>query len=127
MSEKSVVQKLLLKPGQKMFLLDAPEGYRRSMAQLPEGARLEVKLVQADVIQIFVTSMEELKKKLEAVRPILTEKTVLWISYPKGTSKIATDLDRDIIREYAEGVGLTGVSIFSIDEDWSALRLRLKE
>jgi hypothetical protein len=127
MSEKSVVQKLLLKPGQKMLLLDAPEGYRRSMAQLPEGARLEVKLVQADVIQIFVTSMEELKKKLEAVRPILTEKTVLWISYPKGTSKIATDLDRDIIREYAEGVGLTGVSIFSIDEDWSALRLRLKE
>ena len=127
MSEKSVVQKLLLKPGQKMLLLNAPEGYRGSLAQLPEGARLEVKLVQADVIQIFVTSMEELKKKLEAVKPILTEKTVLWISYPKGTSKIATDLDRDIIREYAQGAGLTGVSAFSIDEDWSALRLRLKE
>jgi hypothetical protein len=127
MSEKSVVQKLLLKPGQKMLLLNAPEGYRGSLAQLPEGARLEVKLVQADVIQIFVTSMEELKKKLEAVKPILTEKTVLWISYPKGTSKITTDLDRDIIREYAQGAGLTGVSVFSIDEDWSALRLRLKE
>jgi len=127
MSEKSVVQKLLLKPGQKMLLLNAPKGYRGSLAQLPEGARLEVKLVQADVIQIFVTSMEELKKKLEAVKPILTEKTVLWISYPKGTSKIATDLDRDIIREYAQGAGLTGVSVFSIDEDWSALRLRLKE
>jgi hypothetical protein len=127
MSEKSVVQKLLLKPGQKMLLLNAPEGYRGSLALLPEGARLEVKLVHADVIQIFVTAMEELKKKLDAVKPILTEKTVLWISYPKGTSKIATDLDRDIIREYADGVGLTGVSIFSIDEDWSALRLRLKE
>ena len=127
MSEKSVVQKLLLKPGQKMLLLNAPKGYRGSLAQLPEGARLEVKLVQADVIQIFVTSMEELKKKLEAVKPILTKKTVLWISYPKGTSKIATDLDRDIIREYAQGAGLTGVSVFSIDEDWSALRLRLKE
>jgi hypothetical protein len=56
---------------------------------------------------------------------ILGPKGILWVTYPKGTSKIKADINQDSIREYAESVGLRAVSIFSVDEDWSALRLKI--
>jgi len=50
--------------------------------------------------------------------------SVLWFAYPKGTSKIKTDINRDILRVLGETVRLTTVSAISIDETWSALRFR---
>jgi hypothetical protein len=49
---------------------------------------------------------------------------VLWIAYAKGTSKKASDINRDTIREYAASIGLDTVAQIAIDGDWSALRLK---
>jgi hypothetical protein len=49
---------------------------------------------------------------------------MIWVTYPKGTSKIKSDVNRDSIREYAKTLGLEAVAIFSVDDDWSALRLK---
>ena len=50
--------------------------------------------------------------------------SVLWFAYPKGTSKIKTDINRDILRATGEEFGITTVTAISIDETWSALRFR---
>ena len=53
--------------------------------------------------------------------------SVLWFAYPKGTSKIKTDINRDTLRETGEQFGITTVTAVSINETWSALRFRPKD
>jgi len=68
---------------------------------------------------------KELEEHLSKLRSFLTSKTILWVTYLKGTSKTKTDINLDITRDYAGTLGLIGVFIFSVDEDWSALRLKV--
>ena len=73
---------------------------------------------------VFINNKKEylnfLKKGLKNIEP----DSVLWFAYPKGTSKIKTDINRDIIRKTGEEFGITTVTIISIDDTWSALRFR---
>jgi len=62
-------------------------------------------------VQLFVTSREELQKDLEMAKTMLKPKGLLWVTYPKGTSQIKTDINRDTIREYARSIGLEGVAM----------------
>jgi ACT domain-containing protein len=78
-----------------------------------------------DFIQIFVTSKKELEENLNELKLYLNPKGLLWVTYPKGTSKIKIDINRDIIREYAKSIKLEGVAMISIDDTWSALRMKL--
>jgi hypothetical protein len=77
------------------------------------------------VIQVFGLNQKELEDNLKKVKPLLTLKTILWLTFLKGTSKIKTDINRDTIRTYAETLDLIGVFIFSVNDDWSALRLKM--
>jgi len=125
-SEKSVAQKLMVKAGQSLVVLNAPEGYREAIGDLPKDVNVSTRLAgPADVVQCFVTSKAELEKLLPKLKAALSPKAILWIAYPKGTSKVKTDINRDIIREHAEGLGMKAVALFSIDDTWSSLRLRL--
>lgn len=73
---------------------------------------------------VFVNNSGEfldfLKNRLEYIE----SDSVLWFAYPKGTSKIKTDINRDTIRKTGEAYGITTVTAISIDETWSALRFR---
>ena len=80
----------------------------------------------ADVIQLFVDSRAELEDTLALAKAALSgPKGSLWVTYYKGTSKIKTDIHRDSINAYAHTLGLEGVAMVSIDDDWSALRLKV--
>jgi len=126
MSEKSVAQKLGVKPGQSLVLLNAPAGYPGTLRDLPKDVKVSTSLAgPADVVQCFVASRKELEKALPELRAALSPKTILWIAYPKGTSKVKTDIHRDIIREHAGGLGMRTVALFSIDDTWSSLRLKI--
>jgi hypothetical protein len=126
MSEKTIVQKLGVKPGAKVLLIDAPQGYRKAMVDLPAGASVLTKPTDlADIVQVFVLSRQELETQLAQLKATLRPTAALWVSYPKGTSKIKTDINRDVIREYAETVGFRTVALFSVDDTWAALRLKV--
>ena len=126
MSEKSVAQKLMVKPGQSLVLLNAPPGYRKTLHDLPKDVKVSTRLAgPADVVQCFVATKKELEKVLPELKAALTPKAILWLAYPKGASKIKTDIHRDIIREHAEGLGMKAVALFSIDDTWSSLRLKI--
>jgi hypothetical protein len=63
------------------------------------------------------------KKAINAIK----HDGLLWICYPKGSSKMKSDLNRDVIWELLKQHGLLGVSLISIDEVWSAMRFRPAE
>ncbi len=126
MSEKSIAQKLLLKSGQTALFVNPPPGYLKSIGEIPAG----VTVIQnpnrpADLIQVFVANRNELEAQLSKLKSALKPGGALWVTYYKGTSKTKTDINRDNIASYANTLGLQIVAMISIDEDWSAARLKL--
>lgn len=125
MSEKSIAQKLSIKPGSKFLLSEAPSGYTTQMGALPEGViLLSESSTLVEAIQVFITNRAELETLLPPLARLMTPKGMLWVTYHKGSSKVKTDINRDTINAYAQSVGLQGVAMISIDDDWAALRLK---
>jgi len=126
LSEKSVAQKLLIKENYQLLVINSPKNYKTIMGGFPPNVTFLTKSNKpVDFVQLFVTSKEELQKDLEMAKTMLKPKGLLWVTYPKGTSQIKTDINRDTIREYARSIGLEGVAMISVDDTWSALRLKI--
>jgi hypothetical protein len=125
MPASSLVKKLLLKPDYRYLLLNAPEGFLAELGELPPGVQLAEKPGGVfDLVQIFVKSKADLdalgEVALESVKP----NGLLWVSYPKKTSKIKTDISRDYGWESLQEAGWGGVAMVAIDDTWSAMRLK---
>jgi hypothetical protein len=75
-------------------------------------------------VLLFTPDRANFEAKLPGVLKKVTPAAILWVAYPKLSSKLAGDLSRDIIHSLAPGYGLDTVSQIAIDEDWSALRLK---
>lgn len=126
MPDKSVAQKLLIKENYKVLLVNEPSDYKAALGELPPGVTLLSKPGEmVDFIQVFVTSRKELEERLSDLKKTLKPKGLLWVTYPKGTSKMKADINRDTIREYAHSLGLEAVAMVSVDDTWSALRLKI--
>ena len=122
---KNVAEKLMIKEGQKFLLLNEPSNYRGLVGRLPNKVTISTEAKgQYDVIQVFVASKNQLNQRLPRLKTSLATDGVVWVTYPKGTSKMKTDINRDSIREYAQTIGLEADAIFSVDDDWSALRMK---
>jgi hypothetical protein len=122
---KSVARKLGMNPGMRAWIIAPPPEYLRLLAPLPEG--LIVSSTAAGTypfVQIFATRLFEITKFARRVSNHAAPNALVWISYPKKTSKMAGNLSRDVIREAMNGAGWRAVSIVAIDEIWSALRFR---
>jgi Protein of unknown function (DUF3052) len=81
-------------------------------------------LAKADVVLLFAPDRAGLEAKLLDVLKTMPDSAILWVAYPKLSSKLAANLRRDIIHALAPNHGLDTVSQMAIDEDWSALRLK---
>lgn len=96
MAESPLAHKLKLKPGQRTALIDPPAGYLVELSPLPQDVEIVQELNGVfDWVQIFVKNKLELDALLPRVLGALKPDSLLWISFPKGTSKIQTDLTRD--------------------------------
>ena len=125
MSTKPISQKLLIKENYAVIIANEPAGYRLNLGNLPPKVTLSTASKEpVDLIRVFVTSKKELADCFDGLKKQLKPKGLLWVTYPKGTSKMKTDLNRDVIRELAQPFGLEAVAIVSIDDKWSALRLK---
>jgi hypothetical protein len=126
LAEKSVVERLSIKSGDKVLIINAPQGYEAVLENAPQGVKFLEKLVKGvDCIQLFVSTQAEVEAELPVLIPLLKPTGLLWVSYPKGTSKTKTDISRNIIKDYAKTLGLRGGNSVSIDNAWSALRLKI--
>ena len=126
MTDKPIAQKLYIKPGFKFLLVNPPDGYLIQMGELPEGTiLLSDSSCLVEAIQLFVLNRVKLETQLPQLKNVLAPKGMLWVTYHKGTSKVKTDINRDTIYAYTHTIGLDGVGLGSIDDNWSAMRLKL--
>lgn len=128
MAEKTVAQKLFLKEGYTTLFINPPENLNHLLGGLPAGIKVQQQGESAaDWILAFIANRQELEAHLPALKAHLKPGGLLWIAYHKGTSKIKTDIHRDSINAYAATLGLVGVAMVAIDDDWAALRLKWAE
>jgi hypothetical protein len=121
-----LVKKLKLEPGFRAAIIHAPEGYLASLSPLPEDVELSDHLEGIfDWVQVFVRNKEELDRIVPMVISALKPESRLWLTFPKGTSKIQNDLTRDKGWEAIQSTNLKWINLVSVDDNWSAFSLRL--
>lgn len=126
MAVKTLAQKLVIKAGATIRLINPPDSYADRLGSLPADARIVGDGAEpVDLIQLFVASRTDLEAQLPALRRELKPKGLLWVTYPKGTSKFKGDINRDTIAAYAQTIGFTPVAMIAVDDDWSAIRLKI--
>ena len=125
MPETALVTKLKLKAGQRAVILNAPDDYLAMLQPLPEHVEITRELAgAADWIQLFVKTRAELEQLLPQVLAALKPTSLLWLTFPKGTSRIQTDLTRDVGWDALKQADLKWVNLISVDPTWSAFCLR---
>lgn len=121
----SLADKLKLKAGLRAALVNAQEDYANALAPLPAGIELHTSLAgQFDWIQVIVKNIVELEAIAKEVAAALKPISLLWISFPKGSSKFQTDLTRDKGWDSLQGLDLKWINLVSVDDTWSAFSLR---
>jgi hypothetical protein len=128
-SPRSLAEKLGIKPGARIALLNAPRGYRAMLGKLPPGVRVATAARgELPLIQFFTTTRRALEAKFPALVRVLTPDGALWVSWPKRASGMPTDVTEDVVRAVALPRGLVDVKVCAVDEVWSGLKLvrRLK-
>jgi hypothetical protein len=122
MSESALAKKMKLKPNLKAAVINAPENY---VDTLKHDTALSPTLNgKFDWIQIFVRNKAELDALAPKAVNALKPESMLWISFPKGTSKIQTDLTRDKGWDTLRNLDLKWINLISVNELWSAFSLR---
>jgi len=117
--------KLKLKAGHRGALINAPDGYRKELGKIPAGVTLETTLRgKFDWVQVFAKNGAELRRFAPRAIRALAADGFLWISFPKGTSPVQTDLTRDRGWETVRKASLKWVVLVSVNEDWSAFGVR---
>lgn len=125
MTESALAKKLKLKAGYTATILNAPDEYLEELKPLPLRTKILQKAdTQSDWIQIFVKSKAEIDKLFPKILWLLKPSTLVWICFPKGTSKIQTDLTRDKGWDVVAAAGLKWTNLVSVNETWSAFSLR---
>ena len=97
------------------------------LAPLPEGVKRVRKIDDADVAHCFVTARARLDKELRAAVPKMQQDAAIWISWPKKSAKVETDITEDTVREVALPLGLVDIKVCAVDEIWSGLKLVIRK
>jgi len=125
-----LVKKLGFKPGMRVVFVGDPPHYAGLLGPLPDGTRLLSRAgADMDLIHVFCRTERELERRLANLEPRLARDGALWVSWPKKTSSLASDLTGDGVRAAGLATGLVDVKVCAVDEDWSGLKFvrRLKD
>lgn len=125
----SLAKKLQIKPDMRVGVINPPEGYPEALGELPPGVTLvtDAEPGSLDVMLLFVKSLAELEAEAPGALKLAKYDALAWIVYPKKTSKIKTDINRDNGWERMKAFGYAGVAMVALDDTWSAMRYRPAE
>ena len=122
-SGKSVVQKLGIKPGFRIFAAGAPAPYGDIVGELPAQVTIVPRLwATVDMVHVFVTEAAALGDKLPAYRDAIEPDGMVWVSWPKKSSHVLTDLTDHVVRRTGLRLGLVDIKVCAIDDTWSGLK-----
>jgi hypothetical protein len=120
--------KLGFKPGNSLLLLGAPSNYPELIGPaLKDLKRAKTLSTGVDIVHMFTASRSRLATTLMDCRRQLRPDAVVWVSWPKKTSGVSTDITEDTIRDVALPIGFVDIKVCAVDETWSGLKLMLRK
>lgn len=123
-----LAKKLGIKDGSKIFLSNAPKDYLKLVAPLPDGVKVVPQITNdTDMVHIFSTKKIQLTEVLRASLAKLKQDGIIWVSWPKKSSKVPTDITEDTVREVALPLGLVDIKVCAVDDVWSGLKLVIRK
>ncbi|MBD1367308.1 DUF3052 family protein [Mucilaginibacter sp. ZT4R22] len=125
-----LAKKLGIRSGFNVRLINQPGHYFELFTDLPPDIVLvDDHSTSVNLVHFFTKEYQELVAILPVLRQQITQDGIIWVSWPKKASKVATDVTEDKIRDYALHTGLVDVKVCAVDEVWSGLKLviRLKD
>jgi CRISPR/Cas system-associated endonuclease/helicase Cas3 len=123
-SPRPLIAKLGIKPGTRVVLLAAPTGYAATLGALPPGAKVTTSARgPQSFIHVFTRSRADLAKRIKSLNKTLKDDGTIWVSWPKKSSGVASDLTEDTVRDLALPLGLVDVKVCAVDDTWSGLKL----
>lgn len=123
----TTAQKLKIHAGSTLLTINVPTHFRKNLEPLPEGIKISDNAKNYNQIHWFVKDQTQMEKELKNILPLLKENVICWIYYPKGSSKIQTDLSRDKGWDALLKQDLQWVNLISFDDTWSAFGMRQKK
>jgi hypothetical protein len=116
-------KKLGIRPGARLGLIGAPDGFSATLGELPDGVRvLRTARGSLDVVVAFFVDRLALEKRFDSLARALDPAGGLWIAWPKRASGVTTDLNENVVREVGLAGGLVDNKVCAVDEVWSGLR-----
>ncbi len=128
MENEKLIKKLQIKPGSHLLLLNAPASFLAALLPLPEGLTLDPPTTSYyDYVHLFAKDSGELQRFAPTALAAVKVDGLLWVSYPKKSAKMPTDLSRDEGWAIITEAGYRGIRQIAIDSTWSAVRFRKQE
>ena len=124
------IKKLGIKPNSKIIFINEPASFYSELGELLDGIQTIKTLDEKfDYVHYFTKEREELKNFFKQIGKYLNKDGMLWISWPKKSSKVPTDLNENIVRDIGLKNGMVDVKVAAIDDVWSGLKFvyRLKD
>ena len=123
-----LAKKLGIKEQTSVVAVDAPSSYRKLLEPLPAAVRFASKIDKTvDVVHLFSTEKAELSRALVSYRKALQPNAAVWVSWPKKSAKVATDITEDVVRELALPLGFVDIKVCAVDDVWSGLKLVVRK
>lgn len=122
----TTAQKLKIVEGTTILSINAPSDYKQSLGALPAGVKITHSGTSFSQVHWFVKNRAQMEKELKKVLPLIKDSVVCWIFYPKGTSKMQTDLTRDNGWNELLKHDMQWISLISFNDTWSAFGMRQK-
>lgn len=116
-----LVRKLGIKPGARFSFFDAPADFATLLGEMPAGATPSTRGT-LDFAIVFVKTKAALSKRFDGLIERMTPEGMIWVSWPKKTSGVATELTENVIRDIGLAAGLVDVKVCAIDDTWSGLK-----
>lgn len=114
-------------PGAKLYAAGMPESVRAEIEQSVSPAYAARPVKHLPAAHLFHTKRAKLEADLRKLRPLLASDGQIWISWPKKSAKVETDITEDVIRAVALPMGYVDVKVCAVDETWSGLKLVIRK
>lgn len=123
-----LAKKLGFKSPSKIWIINAPKEYKSWLGELPAGVKLATKVnPPIEAAHLFVTEAAFMDAMLSKLRNELQQDGFIWVSWPKKSSKVPTDITEDTIREIALPMGFVDIKVCAVSEVWSGLKLVIRK
>lgn len=123
-----LAKKLGIVAGTTVYTIGAPPDYTDLLAPVPDDVTFVSRLTKsAGVVHLFTTSAAELRAHLTKLRTTIAPASAVWVSWPKKTSRVPTDITEDVIRTICLPMGFVDIKVCAVSDVWSGLKLVIRK